>query len=166
MSAVPRPIAAKLDVLDACHQQIIECLTRLTALAVHVEAQGINLFAQQQATAIEAFFSSTLRQHHRDEEKLVFAPLRASDDAELASLLRMLQQDHGWIEEDWLELAPQLRAIALGNHWIDNAEFQHNVEVFRDLNLGHIELEEKVIYPKARTLAAVAGARRAPRVPQ
>ena len=163
MSAAPRPLAYGFEALDLCHQQILDHLTRLTALALHVEAQGIDAAAQQQAADIEAFFSGTARQHHLDEEKTAFAPLLSSTDAELATLVRMLQQDHGWIEEDWLELAPQLRAIAVCNHWIDNAEFQHNVEVFHDLYLGHIELEEKMIYPQARTLAE---ARRAPRVPQ
>lgn len=163
MSAAPRPFASGFEALDVCHQQILEHLTLLTALALHIEAQGIDAAAQQQAAAIEVFFSSTARQHHLDEEKTAFAPLLAGTNAELAALVRMLQQDHGWIEEDWLELAPQLRAIALGNHWIDNAEFQHNVEVFHDLYLGHIELEEKTVYPEARTLAE---ARRAPRVPQ
>ena len=65
------------------------------------------------------------------------------------------------IEEDWLELAPQLRAIASGNNWIDSAEFQHNVEIFLALARGHIELEEKMIYPQARALKARSASRTA-----
>ena len=162
MSAVPRPATTDFEALDACHQQILEHLGLLAALAVQVETAGVDALAQQRAAVIEAVFSGSSRQHHLDEEKQVFAPLLIRGDAELAALVRMLQQDHGWIEENWLELAPQLRAIALGNTWIESAEFQHNVEVFHDLCRGHIELEEKMIYPEARTMLARSGARMPP----
>jgi hemerythrin-like domain-containing protein len=165
MSAAPLSPAASFEALDICHQQILEQLTLLTALAAHVEAHGVDALAKQQAAGIEAFFSGTSRQHHLDEEKNVFAPLLAGGDAELMALVRILQQDHGWIEENWLELAPQLRAMALGNNWIDSAEFLHNVAVFRDLCRGHIELEERTLYPEARTLAARSAAKRVARMP-
>ena len=48
----------------------------------------------------------------------------------------------------------------------DEAEFQHNVEVFFDLCHGHIELEEKMIYPQARTLAVQGSAKHLVRTPQ
>ena len=166
MSPAPRVPAADFEALDVCHQQILEHLTLLTKLAVQVATSDVDAAAQQQAAVIEAYFSGTARQHHLDEEKNVFAPLLAGSDAELVALVRILQQDHGWIEENWLELAPQLRAMAQGNHWIDGAEFQHNAEVFHDLCRSHVELEEKAIYPSARALAARAGAGRATRVPQ
>ena len=73
--------------------------------------------------------------------------------------VRTLQQDHGWIEENWIELAPLLRAIADGSNWYQDAEFQHAVGVFVELLNGHIALEETLIYPesKARWAQAVAG---------
>ncbi len=158
MSAARLSPAADFVAMDTCHQQILAHLTLLTALAARVQADGVDALAQQQAGAIEAFFSGTSRQHHMDEEKDVFPPLLAGSNAELVAVVRRLQQDHGWIEENWLELAPQLRAMALGNHWFDEAEFQHNVEVFLALCRGHIELEEEMIYPEAKALSAHAGA--------
>ncbi|MFZ4479826.1 MAG: hemerythrin domain-containing protein [Rhodoferax sp.] len=166
MSVAPSTNSANLEALDACHQQILEQLILLSGLAQHIEATGVDESAQQQAGAIEAFFSGTSRQHHLDEETNVFPALLAGSDAELAALVRVLQQDHGWIEEDWLELAPQLRAIASGNNWIDSAEFQHNTEVFLALCRGHIELEEKMIYPEARAIRARTLASRPSRVPR
>ncbi len=154
MNAAPSDHPASPEPLDACHQQILEHLTLLSALMQQIEAAGVDGSAQLQAGIIEAFFSDTSRQHHMDEEKDIFPPLLASNDAELVALVRVLQQDHGWIEEDWLELAPQLRAIASGNNWIDSAEFQHNAEVFLALCRAHIELEEKMIYPEFRALRA------------
>jgi hypothetical protein len=38
--------------------------------------------------------------------------------------------------------------------------------VFSDLCLGHVELEEKMIYPQARTQAALSGIKGPARVPQ
>ena len=164
MSVVPEPVS--FAALDACHQQIQLHLSLLAALAQHIEAAGVDAKARQQAGAIEAFFSSTSRQHHVEEEKTVFPPLLASGNAELAAAVRSLQQDHGWIEEDWLELAPQLRAIASGNNWVDAAEFQHDLDVFLELYRGHIALEETLIYPESKARWAQAVAKRLTRAPR
>ena len=43
------------------------------------------------------------------EEQLVFPSLLADGDSEIVAHVQRLQQDHGWLEEDWLEIGPQLR---------------------------------------------------------
>ena len=143
-------VAADFEALDACHHQIHLHLAALAAMAKHIEEVGIDETVKRQAATIESFFSGTSRQHHAEEEKNVFPPLLASGDARLMAAVRTLQQDHGWIEENWLELAPQLRAIASGNHWADPTELQHYVEVFLALCQGHIALEETLIYPESK----------------
>ncbi len=157
MSAANNPV--NFEALDVCHQQIQRHLTDLANLAQQIEVEGVDANAQRRAADIESFFSGTSRQHHQEEEKNVFPPLLASGDADLAAAVRSLQQDHGWIEENWLELAPQLRAIALGNSWYESAEFQHGVQVFLELVGDHIALEESLIYPesKARWAKVMAG---------
>ena len=151
--------AQPFKALDACHLQIQEHLAELQRMARHMENEGLNAVDRKQAGAIEAFFSSTSRDHHAQEEKLVFPPLLASGTDEVKAAVRSLQQDHGFIEENWLELGPQLRGIAEGNDWFTNEEFQHNVATFLELLNGHIALEETMIYPesKAQWAAAVAG---------
>ena len=121
------------EALDVCHQQIAAHLSRLGRLIKQINSAGIDDHARHEAGAIESFFSGTSRAHHAEEEKSVFPPLLNSGNAKLEAAVRSLQQDHGWIEENWLELAPQLRAIALGNTWLDAAEFLHYAEVFLDL---------------------------------
>ena len=86
-----------------------------------------------------------------------------SDNAELVQVVQTLQQDHGWIEQNWLELAPMLRAIAQGEDWVDMAEFKHNSEVFLNLCHDHIVLEETLIYPEAKARLAEELAGRAKR---
>jgi hemerythrin-like domain-containing protein len=149
------------EALDECHRQIMSHLADLTNLARQIEAKGVDAVAQQQAGAIEAFFSSTSREHHAQEEKSVFPPLLASADPALAASVHRLQQDHGWIEENWIELSPQLSAIASGNNWPDPAEFLHGVQVFVELCTDHIALEETVVYPESRAQWARAVAARA-----
>jgi iron-sulfur cluster repair protein YtfE (RIC family) len=141
---------AELAELDAYHHQVHDHLDRLAVLASRLETEDPGAEIRAEAGAIEAFFSGSMRQHHLLEESGVFPQLLASDDAELVTAVRTLQQDHGWIEQNWLELAPQLRAIAQGNHWIDPAEFMHGAEVFLELCYGHTALEEVLVYPQAR----------------
>jgi hemerythrin-like domain-containing protein len=151
------------EALDECHRQIMAHLADLTDLARQIEAKGVDAAAQQQAGAIEVFFSSTSRDHHAQEEKSVFPPLLAMGDPALTAAVHTLQQDHGWIEENWIELAPQLSAIASGNNWPDPAEFLHGVQVFVGLCTDHIALEETVVYPESRAQWARAVAARARR---
>lgn len=151
------------EALDRCHVQIHENLAKLAAIGRQMASAGVDAQLEKQAGEIEAFFSGVARQHHADEEKTVFPPLLESGDTELVAAVRSLQQDHGWIEEDWIELAPQLRAIASGYHWVDPAEFEHALEVFVALCEGHIALEETLIYPESKARWAQAVARRAAR---
>ena len=136
------------DALDACHRDIAHHLADLQSLARHLEEAGIDARARSEARRIEAFFSGTSRKHHADEEVGVFPPLLASGDPELVQAVRRLQQDHGWLEEDWLEL-----------------ELQAYIQVFGDLLLGHIALEESLIYPASRARWDPLLARRRDAVP-
>ena len=146
--------------LDACHQQIQLHLADLQRMALHMENQGLSDADRHLAGEIESFFSSTSREHHEQEEKHVFPPLLAAGTEEMKSVVRSLQQDHGFIEENWIELGPQLRGIAQGNDWCDAAEFQHNVALFLELMNGHIALEESMIYPESKAIWADAIAKR------
>lgn len=155
------PGGTDFKALDACHQEIAAHLERLAALFAHLADQGVDGHAQQEAGAIEAFFSETSQAHHQEEEAKVFPALLASSDEALVATVRMLQQDHGWIEEDWLAIAPQLRAIAAGYSWYDPDELRHGIEVFLELCREHIQLEESIIYPEAKAMAAKLARRRA-----
>lgn len=163
MSAFPEPFS--FVALDACHQQMQMHLAELAALVAQMENSGLDAKAQRQAGAIETFFSSTARQHHAEEERNVFPALLASGNAELVAAVQTLQQDHGWIEENWIELGPQLRAIALGNNWFDVDEFKHGANVFLTLCQDHIALEESLVYPEAKARLAQSLANRVKRVP-
>lgn len=142
--------------LDDHHRHVRDHLDRLAALASRVQSEDLGPDIRAEACAIEAFFSGSMRRHHRLEEAFVFPPLLASADAELVTIVQTLQQDHGWIEEDWIELGPQLRAIAEGNHWVEPADFMHGAEVFLELCYGHTALEETLIYPRSRARLADA----------
>lgn len=152
--------------LDACHQQIHLQLAELADLLERLETGSDSPHCRQKAKTIEAFFSEVARPHHAEEEKNIFPPLLASDNPELVQAVRTLQQDHGWIEQNWLELAPMLRALAQGEDWADMAELKHNAEVFVSLCHDHIVLEESLIYPEAKERLVKEFASRAARLAQ
>lgn len=160
-SAKTNNAGADFTALDACHRQIAEHLGRLDALVDHLVSQGVDAHAQTEARSIESFFTETSQRHHLDEEAKVFPPLLASSDEALVATVRMLQQDHGWIEEDWLAIAPQLRAIAAGYSWYDPDELRHGIGVFLELCREHIQLEESIIYPQAKAVVDKLARRRA-----
>ncbi len=150
--------------LDACHQEMERHLTDLTALAQALDEGEPGPQARRTAGVIEHFFSTTSRAHHVQEEESVFPALLESGDPRLVTAVRSLQQDHGWIEENWLVLAPQLRALASGNGWLDPTEFQHAVALFVALCTGHVALEESLVYPESKARWSHALAARSQRL--
>ena len=52
-------------------------------------------------------------------------------------------------------------AIAAGYSWYDPDELRHGIEVFLELCREHIQLEESIIYPEAKAMAARLARRRA-----
>ena len=148
MKSVSQP--DRFQALDACHQQMHEHLAQLTDVLEKLQVGADESQYREQMRVIEEFFSGSAHQHHAEEEKNIFPKLLASDNVELVHAVKTLQQDHGWIEQNWLELAPMLRAIANGEDWVDMAELKHSVEVFLTLLHDHIVLEETLIYPEAK----------------
>ena len=139
-----------MEVLDRTHREIVEMLTRLHMLIEKLEVRGIDDSVRKLAQDICRFFDETARPHHAAEEELVFPELLASGDAELVQHVNRLQQDHGWLEEDWLEMAPHLRAVANGQSWYDIDVLRTAVPIFTELYRDHIALEETVVYPASR----------------
>lgn len=161
-SAKTRPARAAVppmplfETLDQTHRQMLQTLDELWQLLESLEAQGVDDRARTLARAICRFFDDTARAHHQAEEQLVFPSLLASGDAELVQHVQRLQQDHGWLEEDWRELSPQLQAVAEGQSWYDPDVLRSAIPIFTELYREHIALEEMIVYPasRARQLAA------------
>lgn len=150
--------AHEFEVLDRTHADVLLHLRKLEALIARLGESGADDRAREMAAAVRDFFDETARRHHADEERFVFPPLLASSDADLVQQVQRLQQDHGWLEEDWNELQPQLDALACGVGTFDPALLLEAVAVFSSLYLDHIALEESLIYPEAKRRAEVQAA--------
>ncbi|MDZ7858633.1 hemerythrin domain-containing protein [Sphaerotilus sp.] len=146
------PQPQDFEALDSCHREVMVTLNRLVQLIDHLAAQGPDATAQGMASEIVSFFNQTARAHHADEERLIFPDLLRSDDTVLVQHVQRLQQDHGWLEEDWLTLAPPLDAVAQGYSWYDLDMLRQATAVFTELYMDHIDLEESLIYPEAKRL--------------
>jgi hemerythrin-like domain-containing protein len=127
-------------------------LQHLDILVKRLAERGLDDEARHQAGEVLNYFNGPGHDHHAQEERQVFPALLASGDAELVQHVQRLLQDHGWIEEDWRELAPQVDAIASGYDWYDLAMLQAAVPMFAQLCHEHIALEECVVYPAAQNL--------------
>jgi hemerythrin-like domain-containing protein len=146
----PVPALPSFESLDQTHRQVMQTLGQLSQLIEHLDANGVDDRGRLLAKEICLFFDGTARVHHAAEEQMVFPSLLASDDADLVQHVRRLQQDHGWLEEDWLELSPQLQAVAEGYSWYDLDALRAAIPVFTELYRDHIALEETVVYPASR----------------
>ena len=109
MSAAPVAIAV-FEFLDSTHQDIQRSLQQLHALVDAIENEGLNQANRGQARRVLDYFNSEARQHHLDEEKHIFPALLASQNDEIVQATEHLIQDHGWLEENWIQIAPSLEA--------------------------------------------------------
>ncbi len=149
----PVPTLPDFHQLDHAHRAALDMLQAFERLLTHLEAQGLDAVARRTAREVLDFFSGPGLDHHAQEETLVFPGLLNCGDAELAHHVRRLQQDHGWIEEDWRELAPHVQAVAEGYNGYDLPLLRAALPVFGGLYQEHIALEEGLVYPAARRLA-------------
>jgi hemerythrin-like domain-containing protein len=138
--------------LDATHHRMLQMLKQLNVLLERLEREGISDAARDSAREICSFFDDHARSHHAAEEAHVFPALLRDADEALTQNIQRLQQDHGWLEEDWIELEPQLKAVSEGYSWYNLEELRAAVNVFTALSQDHIALEESLIYPLARKL--------------
>jgi hemerythrin-like domain-containing protein len=138
------------DVLDECHRQTLFSLGKLAALVTRLVTIGADAEARTMAADLVQHFSVTVRRHHEDEERHVFPKLVAEGNEEVVHAVLRLQIDHDWLEENWMELSPQLDAVAHGLSWYDLAVLQEAAQVFIGLSHDHIALEESFIYPEAK----------------
>ncbi len=149
MSAAPVSIAV-FEFLDATHREVQDHIRQLHALVDAIDSDGLTPATRGTAQRVLDFFNGEARQHHLDEEKHIFPPLLACQDADIVQATEHLIQDHGWLEENWLQIEPSIAAATNGNLWFDPAELRHALEVFEALYLDHILLEESIAYPEAR----------------
>ncbi|HET9820382.1 MAG TPA: hemerythrin domain-containing protein [Burkholderiaceae bacterium] len=156
------PLASlhEFEALDHTHAEVVRYLRQLDALMARIDYAGADADGRELARNVCNFFNDSARRHHADEERVVFPQLLSSGDADLVADVLRLQQDHGWLEEDWLELEPMLDALADGVGSIDPDVLRHVVGVFGSLYLEHIALEESRVYPEAKRRAVALAADR------
>lgn len=149
----PRPAAPPLpnfDKLDSTHRAMLQLLADLERLVELLQQGGQATQAALLARHACTFFNTTARQHHEAEETFVFPRLLQGGDATLRAHVDRLQQDHNWLEEDWLELEPHLHAVAQGYHDEHQQFLREALPEFTTLYHAHIALEEETVYPEAR----------------
>jgi hemerythrin-like domain-containing protein len=149
MSA-PLQTAPVFEFLDKTHREIQQQIRHLHQLVDAIAADGLTAAHRSRARSVLDYFNAEARQHHLDEEKHIFPSLLASHDQELVQAAEHLIQDHGWLEENWLQIEPAIEAATQGNFWFDIEELRHALDVFEALYTDHILLEESLAYPAAR----------------
>jgi hemerythrin-like domain-containing protein len=146
-AAPPMP---SFETLDHTHRQMLQTLDDLARLMTLLGQPGQDKTVATLAAHACRFFNETASAHHEAEETFVFPKLIKEHNPTLLAHVRRLQQDHMWLEEDWLELEPHLQAVARG-YVGEHPEFlRATLPEFDATCRDHIALEETLVYPEAR----------------
>ncbi|MFN7997566.1 MAG: hemerythrin domain-containing protein [Bryobacteraceae bacterium] len=149
-----------IGLLTDCHRRIERFLSVLVQVAS--DAQGRALSAGQRASFETAlrYFREAAPKHTADEEDTLFPRLRQIDNDEARAVLAQvsaLQEDHIRADCDHAEVDK------LGRQWIDSgtlpvsgaARLSTLLGELQRMYAGHIEVEEREVFPvAARVLAA------------
>lgn len=140
---------APLEMLRACHGRIMDQCATLQKLLQHLPRHGNDIQAQQAALAILRYFDTAGQFHHQDEEIDLFPLLLATGNAEAATLIKRLLDDHKIMHEAWQNLRSRLQHIADG----ELAKLEVDVvNVFSKAYENHITLENAQLLPLAAQL--------------
>lgn len=159
----PAPVLPPLESLHRTHQELLLAVEELQRVLRDIAEDGATADRRAIVRSLIHCMDGNGRHHHAEEELRVFPDLLARGDVDLVQHVRRLQQDHGWLEQDWLEMRPQLDAIAHGIGGVDLDALQQAAQVFAELYRDHIALEETLVYPEALRLGlahAAAASRR------
>jgi hemerythrin-like domain-containing protein len=145
---------APFEMLGACHERVERMLGLLAKLQQHVLLRGWDESVASAARDVMRYFDLAAPLHHEDEERHVFPPLLAGDDAVMCLIVLGLQQDHRDMETAWVAaraaLASVTQAPPLG--W---AHFSPPEEAtligFTRLYDRHLHEEDSLVYPAAQT---------------
>ena len=151
--------------VDRCHLQMMIVVCELELLAAAVERHGFSGSVRASARSIASFFSTDAQRHHQDEERHIFPWLLANAGPGRLQAVLELQQDHRWLEEDWLKLAPQVQAVADGVDRNDRATLRQDAALFAALHRNHIAREDALIDLESRAKLHAAGRLLASRQP-
>jgi hemerythrin-like domain-containing protein len=149
-NAIPGPsFNAPLEMLQACHERIMDQCSTLQKLLQHLPAHGCDLQARQAAQAILRYFNTAGQFHHQDEELDLFPRLQAVQNADASELIKHLLGEHRAMEMLWQRLDEQLLAIADGSSATLQADL---VNDFTQAYALHIGLENTRLFPLAEQL--------------
>ena len=154
----PRPCPA-MEALDQTHRQMMGVLTDLSQLLELLDREGVTPAARESAMGHLRVLRCACPPASCGRRAADLPGLLRSDDAELVQHVQRLQQDHGWLEEDWIELEPQLKAVSEGYSWYDLDSLRHGVGIFTELYHDHIAPRRVADLPRACEMQAAGRSR-------
>lgn len=132
--------------LDETHRHITQVLDQMNQLLELLPQAGMQAAAAKLAAQACRYFNGPARAHHEAEETQVFPSLLAGASPELRAQVQRLQQDHNWLEEDWLELEPHLQAVAQCRGPADLDFLHPALTEFTALYREHMAVEETLLH--------------------
>ena len=150
------PIEDLIDhIVDTYHRPLPGALAcAAAAIRAGLDAQGARDRANlARAAASLERITELLLEHQRQEEELVFPWLRSRDRTSAGLLVSLLERDHHEIEREIADLGALAASI---DHDGERRPFATTLGALADELHRHIELENRVLFPRA--LATALGA--------
>ncbi len=144
------PLPDPIQFILQDHDRQVETCSRLEQLVSASETEPTS----EWAASLQSFLSRDLPLHVEDEELDLFPRLsaRRPPDSNLGDILDQLVTEHE-SDKGLAELVIKgLRAIAEGRSPESPVRFQMNVRAFCEMQRRHLNWENRVVLPLARTL--------------
>lgn len=137
-----------LGMLAACHGRMLGFCDLLDRLPAWIGEHGIDEEVHTGCQRVIRYFSTAARLHHQDEEDDLF-PLLVGN-ADMVELITRLRAEHQTLESAWQALERQLDGVLEARH--DPQALATTIGQFCTAYRAHIDIENRHLLPKARTL--------------
>lgn len=142
-----------LEILEACHERVINHCEILQKLSNHLQKVGVDDQAKLASKNLLRYFESAAKNHHEDEEKnlfpMIIESIAGSDAVCIKEIINSLIDDHRLLEKTWNKIKNTLELIASGiQAEIDQSQITLLITTYKK----HIEIEENELLPMAKIL--------------
>lgn len=141
-----------IDLLQTCHEKATHFVSLLERLQRYLRgARRADTPAQETSLQLIRYFDRAAPDHHADEEQDLFPLIAAASSAtdDLQSVMRNLTDQHRELEALYLDIRHWLCAVCEGSASIAPIS---KISAFASLYRAHIEIEERLVLPAARSL--------------
>jgi len=148
----PQSGMATLELQDVTHQLVQQFIGELQEMLDDLSDGALTPLQRNVLDKIVTFFDQEMKDHHREEENIIFPMLLSLKDPALSPKVQQLQTDHEDLRMGWQELKALIAKTQMAPS-VDAQALRASFERYSTCFVRHLVLEESIQFsPETQAL--------------